>query len=160
MRTLRLAARRYSLAVAQRSRSKLAPGLRGASPAAATFEVCKGRLVLVAVRVPASGWTYTTRHAGNLNELVGQVSGSAGRVSAASQQLAATSEESGRAAGEIHSVGDIAQGAEPQTQMVEVAKRSADKVGQVSEALSWNRSRGGSGGAPGAGGRPAGYWCG
>jgi hypothetical protein len=58
MRTLRLAARGYILAVAQPSRSKLAPGLRGASPAAATYEVARvGWCSSQAGFLPADGRT-------------------------------------------------------------------------------------------------------
>jgi methyl-accepting chemotaxis protein len=68
----------------------------------------------------------------NLNELVGQVSGSAGVVAAASQQMVGTSEESGRATSEIaHALGDVAQGAERQVQMVEQSKRSAEEVAKA-----------------------------
>jgi methyl-accepting chemotaxis protein len=64
-----------------------------------------------------------------LRGLIGDVSGSAGTVSAASQQMATTSEETGRAVGEIaHAIDDVAQGAERQTRMVDVAKHAADEV--------------------------------
>jgi methyl-accepting chemotaxis protein len=73
---------------------------------------------------------------GNLNDVVGKVAGSAGAVSAASQQMAATSEETGRATNEIaHAVGDVAQGAERQVQMVDQTKRAAEEVARaVTEA--------------------------
>ncbi|HET6867512.1 MAG TPA: HAMP domain-containing methyl-accepting chemotaxis protein [Solirubrobacteraceae bacterium] len=78
----------------------------------------------------------------NLNELVGQVSGSAGVVAAASQQMVATSEESGRATSEIaHAVGDVAQGAERQVQMVEQSKRSAEEVARAVTESAENAQR-------------------
>jgi methyl-accepting chemotaxis protein len=53
----------------------------------------------------------------NLNELVGRTSQTASSLSAASQEMAATSDDAGRAAGEIASaVGDVALGAERQVQ--------------------------------------------
>ncbi len=77
-----------------------------------------------------------------LNELVGQVAGSADRVSAASREMTSTSEESGRATGEIaRAIGDIALGAERQVQMIDTAKRSAEEVARaVSDAAENARS--------------------
>ena len=51
-------------------------------------------------RFDAISTAYNTTRA-NLNEIVSRVAGSAGEVSAASQQMATTSDESGRATGEI-----------------------------------------------------------
>jgi len=72
----------------------------------------------------------------NLSEIVGKVAGSAGEVRAASQEMASTSEQSGRATGEIaHAVGGIAQGAERQAKVVEQARCAAEEVGRaVTEA--------------------------
>ncbi len=72
----------------------------------------------------------------NLDQIVGQVSGSAAEVSSASQEIASTSEESGKATGEIaQAVGDIAQGAERQVAMIAQARQSAEDVASaVSES--------------------------
>ncbi len=64
-----------------------------------------------------------------LRGMIGDVTQTAHSVSASSQQMAATSEESGRATGEIaQAVGDIAQGAERQVQIIEQARHAADEV--------------------------------
>jgi methyl-accepting chemotaxis protein len=64
-----------------------------------------------------------------LAELIGQVSGTAGSVSAASRQMAATSDEAGRAIGEIASaVSDAALGAERQVSTVAQARTIVDEV--------------------------------
>jgi methyl-accepting chemotaxis protein len=75
----------------------------------------------------------TTRS--NLGALLGQVSRSAQDVSAASQQVASSSEESGRAMAEItNAVSDVAGGAERQVRMVGSASESAQQVaGAVDE---------------------------
>jgi methyl-accepting chemotaxis protein len=74
-----------------------------------------------------------------LNEIVSQVAGSAGQVSAASQDMASTSDESGRATGEIaDAIGGIAQGAERQVQMIIEAKRSAADVSRAVEESATN----------------------
>jgi methyl-accepting chemotaxis protein len=66
---------------------------------------------------------------GSLRSIVRDVSENAGTVSAASQQMAATSDEAGRAVGEIaNAVSDVAQGAERQVRMVEDAQRSAQEA--------------------------------
>ena len=68
----------------------------------------------------------------NLATLVEQVAGSAGKVSAASQQVAVTSAESGKTSGEIaHAVGDIAIGAERQVRAVELVRSSAAEMGHA-----------------------------
>jgi methyl-accepting chemotaxis protein len=68
----------------------------------------------------------------NLAELVGSVTASAATLSAASQQMASTSEEAGRAVGEIASaVSDVAQGAERQVRSVEEAKQATEEVGEA-----------------------------
>jgi methyl-accepting chemotaxis protein len=73
----------------------------------------------------------TTRS--NLGVMLGQVSRSAQDVSAASQQVASGSEESGRAMSEItHAVTEVAGGAERQVRMVASA---SDGVQQVAAAV-------------------------
>ncbi len=74
-----------------------------------------------------------------LGELVGKVSSSAQSLSAASQQMATTSEEAGRAVGEIASaVGEVAQGAERQVRAVEQAKLATEEVALASSAGAQN----------------------
>jgi methyl-accepting chemotaxis protein len=61
-----------------------------------------------------------------LGSLVRQVSENAGTVTAASQQMATTSQETGRAVDEVaHAVGEVAQGAERQVQMVDSVRTAA-----------------------------------
>jgi methyl-accepting chemotaxis protein len=68
----------------------------------------------------------------SLRTLVGTVQSNAAVLSAASQQMASTSEEAGRAVGEIaQAVSDVAQGAERQVRSVEEAKRTAEQVGDA-----------------------------
>jgi methyl-accepting chemotaxis protein len=70
-----------------------------------------------------------------LGSLVGNVSDSAQTLSAASQQMATTSEEAGRAVGEIASaVGEVATGAERQVRAVEQAKLATEEVATASSA--------------------------
>ncbi|HWT92566.1 MAG TPA: methyl-accepting chemotaxis protein [Solirubrobacteraceae bacterium] len=67
--------------------------------------------------------------------LVGQMQENARTLSAASQQMASTSEEAGRAVGEIASaVSDVAQGAERQVRSVEEAKAATEEVSHATEA--------------------------
>src|ERR671923_87553 len=74
-----------------------------------------------------------------LGRLVGNVSTSAQSLSAASQQMASTSEEAGRAVGEIASaVGEVAQGAERQGRAVEQAKLATKEVASASAAGAQN----------------------
>jgi methyl-accepting chemotaxis protein len=74
-----------------------------------------------------------------LGDLVGKVSSSAQSLSAASQQMATTSEEAGRAVGEIASaVGEVAQGAERQVRAVEQAKLATEEVASASSAGAQN----------------------
>ena len=74
-----------------------------------------------------------------LGSLVGNVSSSAQTLSAASQQMATTSEEAGRAVGEIASaVGEVAQGAERQVRAVEQAKLATEEVASASSAGAQN----------------------
>jgi methyl-accepting chemotaxis protein len=68
----------------------------------------------------------------NLNEMIGDVSRTADSVTSSSREMAATSEESGKATGEIaNAVGGIAHGAERQVQMVEQARQSAEEVARA-----------------------------
>jgi methyl-accepting chemotaxis protein len=77
---------------------------------------------------------YTESRA-HLAALIGEVSSSAGTVSAASQQMATTSEEAGRAVGEIAAAaGEVAQGAERQVRAVEQAKSASEEVATASAA--------------------------
>jgi methyl-accepting chemotaxis protein len=65
--------------------------------------------------------------------LIADVSSSAGTVSAASQQMATTSEEAGRAVGEIASaMGEVSEGAERQVRAVEQAKHATEEVASAS----------------------------
>jgi methyl-accepting chemotaxis protein len=76
----------------------------------------------------ASIAAYETTRA-NLGEILGQVSRSAQDVSAASQQVAGGSEESGRAMSEItNAVTEVAGGAERQVRMVASASESVQQV--------------------------------
>jgi len=60
-----------------------------------------------------------------LADVIAELGASAGSVSSASQHMATTAEESGRAVGEIASaIGDVAQGAERQVQMVELTREA------------------------------------
>jgi methyl-accepting chemotaxis protein len=66
---------------------------------------------------------------GRLGVMVGHVASSAQSLSAASAQMATTSEEAGRAVTEIASaVGEVAQGAERQVRAVEQAKVASEEV--------------------------------
>ncbi|WP_205696267.1 methyl-accepting chemotaxis protein [Conexibacter sp. SYSU D00693] len=70
-----------------------------------------------------------------LAELVGEVSNAAQSVSAGSQQMAATSEQTGRAVGEIaHAISDVATGAQRQVETIAGVRRSAEEVSTVTEA--------------------------
>jgi methyl-accepting chemotaxis protein len=74
-----------------------------------------------------------------LGSLVGNVSSSAQTLSAASQQMATTSEEAGRAVTEIASaVGEVATGAERQVRAVEQAKLATEEVAAASTAGAQN----------------------
>jgi len=64
--------------------------------------------------------------------VMGELAVNAGTVSTASQQMAATSEETGRAEGEIASaVGDVAQGAERQVRMVETTREAVQQAARA-----------------------------
>jgi methyl-accepting chemotaxis protein len=68
----------------------------------------------------------------SLAELIGKVQDSSTTVSAASQQMATTSKESGRAVGEIaQAVTDVAAGAERQVQMVGATQSTAEQTGET-----------------------------
>ena len=84
--------------------------------------------------------SYNTMRA-QLAGVLGEVSLNAGTVSAASQQMASTSQEAGRAVGEIASaVGDVSQGAERQVRMVE-STRSAVKQAARAATVSADTAR-------------------
>jgi methyl-accepting chemotaxis protein len=71
---------------------------------------------------------------GALGELIGQVTTSASAVSAASTQMATTSQEAGRAVGEIAgAVSEVAAGAERQVRMVESARAAAEQTSEAAE---------------------------
>jgi methyl-accepting chemotaxis protein len=71
----------------------------------------------------------------SLRGLVGNVAETAGTLSSASQQMAATSEEAGRAVGEIASaVTDVAQGAERQVRMVESTREAVQEAARAAGA--------------------------
>jgi methyl-accepting chemotaxis protein len=64
--------------------------------------------------------------------LISAVTTNAGTVSAASQQMASTSDEAGKAVGEIASaVGDVAQGAERQVRMVESTRTAVQEAARA-----------------------------
>jgi methyl-accepting chemotaxis protein len=69
-----------------------------------------------------------------LRSIVGEVTQTAGLMSSASQQMAATSLEAGRAVGEIASaVAGVAEGAERQVRVVEQARSSTAETSQSAE---------------------------
>jgi methyl-accepting chemotaxis protein len=69
---------------------------------------------------------------GQLGQLIGDVTQSAETVSAASEQMASTSDEAGRAVGEIaNAVGDVAQGAERQVRMVENTRTAVQEAARA-----------------------------
>ncbi len=71
----------------------------------------------------------------SLRDLVGDIAGSAGTLSSSSHQMAATSEQAGRAVGEIASaVGEVAQGAERQVRMVEATRAAIDDAARAAGA--------------------------
>jgi methyl-accepting chemotaxis protein len=64
-----------------------------------------------------------------LTGLIGEVAGTAGAVSSASQQMASTSDEAGRVVSEIASaIGEAAEGAERQVRTIAEARRIAEEV--------------------------------
>ena len=68
----------------------------------------------------------------SLRGLVGDVAASAGTLKSASVEMAATSDEAGRAVGEIASaVGDVAQGAERQVRMVESSREAVQEAARA-----------------------------
>ncbi|MDA0136887.1 methyl-accepting chemotaxis protein [Solirubrobacter deserti] len=71
----------------------------------------------------------------SLAELIGSVSLNAGTVSAASQQMAATSQDAGRAVGDIAAaVNDVAQGAERQVKLVESTRTAVQEAARAASA--------------------------
>jgi methyl-accepting chemotaxis protein len=67
-----------------------------------------------------------------LRETIGTVATTATTLSAASQQMASTSEETGKAVNEIAAaVGNVAEGAERQVRMMQETKASTDETGRV-----------------------------
>jgi len=71
---------------------------------------------------------------GGLREIVARLAAAAEGVSGASAQMATTSEETGRAVNEIAAaVGDVAEGAQRQVQMVDDARRSAEQTSVAAE---------------------------
>jgi methyl-accepting chemotaxis protein len=67
--------------------------------------------------------------------LIGEVSEGAASISSSSQQMASTSEETGRAVGEIASaVGEVAQGAERQVRMVESTRSAVQEAARAAGA--------------------------
>ena len=68
----------------------------------------------------------------SLRELVGQVDRTAATLGNASRDMAATSQEAGRAVGEIASaVSDVAQGAERQVRMVESTREAVQEAARA-----------------------------
>jgi methyl-accepting chemotaxis protein len=68
----------------------------------------------------------------NLRKMVAQLTQAAGSVGSASQQMSSTSEETGRATGEIaNAISDVAQGAERQVHVIEAARTAADEVAKA-----------------------------
>jgi methyl-accepting chemotaxis protein len=71
----------------------------------------------------------------DLGEIVSGLSREAETVSSASQQMASTSEETGRAVGEIASaISDVAQGAERQVRMVESTRDAVQEAARAATA--------------------------
>ena len=67
-----------------------------------------------------------------LRTMIHEISGTAGRVAAASEEMAATSEEAGRAVQETATaVAEVASGAERQVQVVEDARRSSEETSEA-----------------------------
>ena len=70
-----------------------------------------------------------------LNDALAEVAHGAGTVASASQQMASTSDEAGRAVQEIASaVGDVAQGAERQVRMVESTREAVREAARAAGA--------------------------
>jgi methyl-accepting chemotaxis protein len=74
---------------------------------------------------------------GDLRAVIREMSTQAATVSSASEQMAATSEETGRAVGEIASaVTDVAQGAERQVRMVESTRNAVQEAARAAQTTS------------------------
>jgi methyl-accepting chemotaxis protein len=73
----------------------------------------------------------------SLGEKVGRVAESAGILGAASEQMAGSSEEAGRAVGEIaHAISDVAEGAQRQVEVLASAtERTSGVVGSTSDGV-------------------------
>lgn len=70
-----------------------------------------------------------------LSDVLRELSENAGTVSSASQQMAATSEEAGRAVGEIASaMSEVAAGAERQVRMVESTRAAVDEASEAASS--------------------------
>ncbi|WP_022926750.1 methyl-accepting chemotaxis protein [Patulibacter americanus] len=70
-----------------------------------------------------------------LRHLLGRVSSSASTLSAATQEMATTSDEAGRAVSEIaEAVSDVAQGAERQVRSVEAARMASAEVSEATRS--------------------------
>ncbi len=66
----------------------------------------------------------------NLREMIAKVGAAAGTMGSSSQQMAATSEEAGRAVGEIaNAIQSVAEGAERQVRMVAEAQETTEQTG-------------------------------
>ncbi|MEA2324695.1 MAG: methyl-accepting chemotaxis protein [Solirubrobacteraceae bacterium] len=71
---------------------------------------------------------------GALGAMIGRVTDTASTISSASQQMATSSEETGRAVGEIaEAVRSVAEGTERQVRSVEEAKIATEDVGQATQ---------------------------
>jgi methyl-accepting chemotaxis protein len=81
--------------------------------------------------------TALARMGENLRRMIGEVSRAATVMGSSSQQIAATSEEAGRAVAEIaHAVSDVAAGSERQVRMVEQARTSSRETGEAADQAS------------------------
>ncbi len=75
-----------------------------------------------------------TRMTANLRTMVGRVTQAAATLGSSSQQMAASSDEAGRAVGQIaEAVSDVASGAERQVRVVEEARSSSEETGAAAE---------------------------
>ncbi|MBJ7332484.1 MAG: MCP four helix bundle domain-containing protein [Solirubrobacteraceae bacterium] len=86
----------------------------------------------------ASVEAYTTAR-GALADMIGEVGNTAGAVSDASQQMASTSDETGRAVGEIaNAITEVAAGAQRQVQSVDEVKRMTEEVADATRTSATN----------------------
>ena len=71
----------------------------------------------------------------NLRRLVGDINDATGTVSASTEEMAATSSETGRAVGEVASaINDVAAGTERQVESIEQARRMAVEVASAADS--------------------------